>query len=178
MQIHGTSLKNALNICQSIKKQEVRQLYTFDTSWKEAESGALAFATADGKRHGNIKNLDYLSIYAKENVDFPKGVKGLLIKTILRQIAHSAWEHNHSFKDEFEKEPCVIMFKDHPKQIQVNRKAGIREICLSLKENTPEIDTVYVSEKYKNYFVDLPVNIKSLEDLVEQFIEPKRKLKI
>ena len=125
--LHGTSLKNAKGITSPTPAQRV--IYCFKKSWPEGMAGALAFATANGKRSEGVEEEDFLRDYTTKNPKFPRGILGAALRKMLVNIAKKNWEIKHRFNKLEERIPVVMLFTGLSFEV-VQRKFGIREVKL------------------------------------------------
>ncbi len=158
---HGTSACAALDMLQSgiIVPSRDGFLYCFDSKKPESMAGALCFATGEDLRPGVIDTSRLLKAYKTLNPDFPKGLKGAFVGTMLNMAikdwaklqralaqALSALPHNDR--------AAVIVFKDHDDAIGVSRGGFINEVRVPM----PALPTLQVERLYiDDALLDLPV---------------------
>jgi hypothetical protein len=128
---HGTSATCALKILQTGEVQPSHDgyFYCFDSAKPESMAGALCFATGDGPRQGSLTQKKFFDQYVKLNPDFPKGLKGVFAKTMLKAAARSwAKRQMQTASSPLDYKAAILVFPDQPDAVPQSRAGFVNEV--------------------------------------------------
>lgn len=187
--IHGTSLYKALMIIENPvnNAQNQEKLYFFESERKEAYMGALSFSTGNGLRSiNNELNFNFLNDYIALNNNFPKGIFGRLLKSLLNS-AISQWKGKQKKLKihELDSVAAIIECERIDELISVNRKNIVFESFIEKDHfHKIKVSTIYVDSIHREYVqiflkdIAFDVEIKNIEDLFSISYEKHQKNKI